>query len=370
MLEREAAVVDADSRWNGNLRSKVNGRWFSPSGTLFLTMTVIAEFAIIPYAGTSLLVLAGILVASVVLRRQLPVFKRLGPDLPLISSSMGGLKEWRDATRFGGLAVERGIVAVAMGAAVGVFLLNADGWIMPTWVFVFLCIGAIGVLGLTTWFTIQALLFGRRALASRQRFLGKRMVHVALQELVADQHMVIPDLTLDGEPLDHMVVGPSGVFLLEIQTVMQNRSPFESGDAFQASFDGRSMIFRRRRQNAPLDAVRRKATRMAEWLFDKVGEEVAVKPILVVPGWRLERSGQGMVRVANHLDINEVIRAAAGEEALRENLAVRIESKLKELQEGLEEPETKPRSEEDAGMPPKKWWSMRPKLLHRRPQVS
>ncbi len=79
-------------------------------------MTLIAEFAIIPYAGTSLLVLAGILVASVVLRRQLPVFKRLGPDLPLISSSMGGLKEWRDATRFGALAVERGIVAVAMGA--------------------------------------------------------------------------------------------------------------------------------------------------------------------------------------------------------------------------------------------------------------
>lgn len=333
-------------------------------------MTVIAEFAIIPYAGTSLLVLAGILVVSVVLRRQLPVFKRLGPDLPLISSSMGGLKEWRDATRFGGLAVERGIVAVAMGAAAGVFLLHADGRVMPTWVFVFLCIGAIGVLGLTTWFTIQALLFGRRALASRQRFLGKRMVHVALQELVADQHTVIPDLMLDGEPLDHMVIGPSGVFLLEIQTVMQNRSPFESGDAFKATFDGRSMVFRRRRQNAPLDEVRKKSTRMAEWLFEKVGEEVAVKPILVVPGWRVERCGQGMVRVANHLDINEVIRAAADDGTFRENLAVRIGSKLKELQADPDHQEAEPEPEEDTGLPPRKWWSMRPKLLRRRAKVS
>lgn len=333
-------------------------------------MTVIAEFAIIPYAGTSLLVLAGILVASVVLRRQLPVFKRLGPDLPLISSSMGGLKEWREATRLGSLALERGIVAVGVGAAAGVFLLNANKWTMPTWVFVFLCIGAIAVLGLTAWFTIQALLFGRRALSSRQRFLGKRMVHVALQELVADQHVVVPDLMLDGEPLDHMVIGPSGVFLLEIQTVMQNRSPFESGDAFKATFDGRSMIFRHRRQNSPLDAVRRKSTRMAEWLFDKVGEEVSVKPILVVPGWRLERCGQGMVRVANHLDINEVIRAAADEEPFRENLAVRIESKLKELQADPDVQVVESQPEEEEGLPPKKWWSMRPKLLHRRAKVS
>jgi hypothetical protein len=333
-------------------------------------MTVIAEFALIPYAGTSLLVLAGILVASVVLRRQLPVFKRLGPDLPLISSSMGGLKEWRDATRFGGLAVERGIVAVGIGAASGVFLLIASHWTMATWTFVFLCIGAIAVLGLTTWFTIQALLFGRRALASRQRFLGKRMVHVALQELVADQHMVVPDLILDGEPLDHMVIGPSGVFLLEIQTVMQNRSPFESGDAFKATFDGRSMVFRRSHQNGPLDALRRKATRMAEWLFDQVGEEVSVKPILVVPGWRLERCGQGMVRVANHLDINEVIRAAADDEPLRENLGVRIESKLKTLQADPDLKEVETQTEESEGLPARKWWSMRPKLLRHRSKVS
>ncbi len=330
-------------------------------------MTLIAEFAIIPYAGTSLLVLAGILVASVVLRRQLPVFQRLGPDLPMISSSMGGLKEWRDAAKMGGLAVERGIVAVATGASVGVLLLNVAHWTMPTWVFVLVCIGSIGVLGLTAWFTIQALLFGRRALSCRQRFLGKRMVHVALQELVADQHMVLPDLTLDGEPLDHMVIGPSGVYLLEIQTVMQNRSPFESGDAFQATYDGRSMVFRRRRQNGPLDAVRGKSTRMVEWLFDKVGEEVEVKPILVVPGWRVERCGQGIVRVANHVDIAEVIRAAADDEPFRENLAVRIESKLRELQVGSGRSMVEPEAEQqDDGLAPKKWWSMRPRLLRRR----
>ena len=99
-------------------------------------MTIIAEIPIIPYAGTTLLVLAGVLVAAVVLRRQLPAFRRLGPDLPLISRSMGGLQEWRDATRLGGLAVERGIAAVAIGSAAGVFLLFANNWVMSTWVIV------------------------------------------------------------------------------------------------------------------------------------------------------------------------------------------------------------------------------------------
>ncbi|RKX32819.1 MAG: hypothetical protein DRP71_11510 [Verrucomicrobia bacterium] len=335
--------------------------WILLHGRTDFAMTIIAEIPIIPYAGTTLLVLAGLLVAAVVLRRQLPAFQRLGPDLPMISRSMGGLQEWRDATRLGGLAVERGIAAVAIGSAGGVFLLFADSWVIPAWVLVFLVLGAMAAVGFTSWFTFQALHFGRKALVSRQRFLGKRMVHEALNELVTEKYMIIEDMTLDGLPLDHVVIGPSGVFLLETQTVMQNRSRFESGDAFQASFDGRSMMFRRRRINAPLDSVRKKCGKLTEWVFEKVGEEIEIKPILVVPGWRIERFGQGMVRVANQVELPEVIRAAADEEVFRENLGVRIKTSLKELQtdSAQVEPEVEVEEGKEEGITSKRWWPLK-----------
>jgi hypothetical protein len=330
-------------------------------------MTIIAEIPIIPYAGTTLLILAGVLVAAVVLRRQLPAFRRLGPDLPLISRSMGGLQEWRDATRQGGLAVERGLAAVAIGSAAGVFLLFASNWVMPAWVLVFLILGAMAAVGFTAWFTFQALHFGRKALMSRQRFLGKRMVHEALNEMVAEKYMIVEDMKLDDLALDHVVIGPSGVFLLETQTVMQHRSPFESGDAFKATYDGRNMVFRRRRMNGSLDGVRKKSTKLAEWLFEKVGEEIEIKSILVVPGWRVERFGQGMVRVANEVELSEVIRASAGDEDFRENLGVRIKTSLKELQMDPAEFVGEADVEEGEGgdTSSKRWWSLNPRLRKR-----
>ena len=332
-------------------------------------MTFIAAIDILPTSGLSLLALSGTVILAVFLRRQLPAFQRLGPDLPAITRSMGGLQEWRDATRFGGLAVERGVLAVAMGSVFGVLLLNAAGWPMPFWVNVLVCLAALGVLGLTAWFTVQALLFGRRALASRQRFLGKRMVHDALQELVAAKYVAVHDLNLGGQALDHVVIGPSGVFLLETQTVMQNRGRYESSDAYQATYDGRSIVFRRRRLNGPLDAVRKKSIRLAEWLFDKMGEKIVVKPVLVVPGWRVERFGQGLVRVANQLDLAEVMRAAADDEPLRENLALRIESGLREIQINLMQPDRAMEPEDESGESdsnrPKRWWSLTPRLRRR-----
>jgi len=330
-------------------------------------MTTFAQIPIIPYAGTTLLVLAGVLVAAVVLRRQLPIFQRLGPDLPLISRSMGGLQEWRDAARLGGLAVERGVAAVAIGSATGVFLLFASNWVMPTWAFVLLILGAMTAVGFTGWFTFQALHFGRKGLFNRQRFLGKRMVHEALNELIVDKYRIVADMNLDGLPLDHVVIGPGGVFLLETQPVMQHRSRFETDDAYQATYDGRSMVFRRRRINGSLDGVRKKGSKLAEWLFEKVGEEIEVKPILVVPGWRIERFGQGMVRVANQDELPEVIRAAAADETFRENLGVRIATSLKELQVDPTQtgPEMDPVEEEGEETGTGRWWSLKPRSRRR-----
>jgi hypothetical protein len=166
---------------------------------------------------------------------------------------MVGLQEWCDATLSGALAVERGIAAVAIGSSAGVFLLFSDKMVMPTWVLVFLILGAMAAVGFTTWFTFQGLHYGRKALLSCQIFIGNRMVHEALNDLVVE------DLNLVGLPLDHIVFSPAGVFLLETQRAMQCRSLFESAGAYRATYDGRSIVFQRRRINGPLDGVRKRA---------------------------------------------------------------------------------------------------------------
>ena len=72
--------------------------------------------------------------------------------------------------------------------------------------------------------TFQSLHYGWKAILTRQRFLGKRMVNEVLNDLVVEKYMVVEDMNLYGLPLDHVVIGPAGVFLLEIQTAMQRRS--------------------------------------------------------------------------------------------------------------------------------------------------
>lgn len=90
----------------------------------------------------------------------------------------------------------------------------------------------------------------------------------------------------NGGNLDHVVIGPGGVFVIETKTRSQ-RKPLENKKRNRLIFDGRKTKFPAgfADQNAA-EQVMRNAGQVRDWLADMV-DKSAVAPLLVYPGWEV-----------------------------------------------------------------------------------
>jgi hypothetical protein len=84
--------------------------------------------------------------------------------------------------------------------------------------------------------------------------------------------------------VDHVLVGPAGVFAVETEA-RARRDPER-----EVTYDGASLCFARQRETEPLEKAIACARRMKEWLSAEVGEPLPVQPIVVLPGWRVRRT--------------------------------------------------------------------------------
>lgn len=86
--------------------------------------------------------------------------------------------------------------------------------------------------------------------------------------------------------VDHVLVGPAGVFAVETEA----RPRRDASTEREVTYDGASLCFARRRETAPLERAVALAARVREWLAAEVGEPLPVQPVLVLPGWRVRRT--------------------------------------------------------------------------------
>lgn len=116
-------------------------------------------------------------------------------------------------------------------------------------------------------------------------------------ELVAGQELnslggfgyhVFHDVPLGGRAtkVDHVLVGPAGVFAVETEARARRSGHAER----EVTYDGATLCFARRRETALLERAVELAGRVREWLAAEVGEPLAVQPVVVLPGWRVRRT--------------------------------------------------------------------------------
>ena len=137
------------------------------------------------------------------------------------------------------------------------------------------------------------------ALRSRltDHYHGERIVGEHLKMLMVDGYHVFHDLQFEECNVDHAVVGPGGVFAIETFV----RPPKKSEGANpRVSYDGESLKwFNRKPQKAPVDTCFNRANTLQEWLAGRITQSVPVIPVLVLPGWKIEGSRDGKVKVLN-----------------------------------------------------------------------
>lgn len=128
--------------------------------------------------------------------------------------------------------------------------------------------------------------FNRRNLL-RLAWEGERAVGEELNQLMLQGYRVYHDFPAENFNIDHVVVGPKGVFAVETKT--RSKAPRGSGvDAAKVKFDGKSLSFPDHQDKSAIEQADRQASWLAKWLAQSVGEGFAVIPVVVLPGWYVE----------------------------------------------------------------------------------
>jgi len=105
-----------------------------------------------------------------------------------------------------------------------------------------------------------------------------------LNRLMLLGHHVYHDFLADNFNIDHIVVGPNGVFAVETKGRAKSEKNREADDV-KVVFDGDVLKFPNWTERNYLPQARRQAEWLSNWLSNAVGERISVKPVLVITGW-------------------------------------------------------------------------------------
>jgi len=113
---------------------------------------------------------------------------------------------------------------------------------------------------------------------------GERIVGQMLETLRAKGYQVVHDLQEDGYNIDHVIVGPGGVFAVETKT---RSKPAKGREVI--SYDGVCVRLPGGvADDAPIIQAKAAARRVREIIRQHIGREVPVRAAVIYPGWFVE----------------------------------------------------------------------------------
>ncbi|MBL0714399.1 MAG: NERD domain-containing protein [Desulfosarcina sp.] len=151
----------------------------------------------------------------------------------------------------------------------------------------------------------------RRLSAKKRRlrkvYAGLQAVALEINRLMLSGHHVYHDFPSGGFYIDHIIVGPTGVFTVQSRIPSQ----FESANGSQdktVSVDGNELIFRKTTDTRAIQTTAFRASWLASWVLTATGEALRVHPLLTLPGWTVDIIDEQDVITVDSAKIGDVIR--------------------------------------------------------------
>ncbi|MGO9445704.1 MAG: nuclease-related domain-containing protein [Thiobacillaceae bacterium] len=155
-------------------------------------------------------------------------------------------------------------------------------WKQPPHPIVFTII-AVVMIGYAAWRVWKTRPYVR---ALKQGIEGEKAVGQFLERLREDGYQVFHDVIGTGFNVDHVLIGPGGVFTVETKTW----SKPARGEA-RIKFNGEQLIIAGREpERDPLVQARAQAGWLKGLLMESTGRKFDVFPVVVFPGWFIEHS--------------------------------------------------------------------------------
>lgn len=129
-----------------------------------------------------------------------------------------------------------------------------------------------------------------------------------LDQLMRQGAVVFHDLPADNFNIDHVVVSAQGIFAVETKGFTKPKRGGGKADA-TVVFDGQVLKFPAWTTKEPLDQAERQAAWIGKWLSGAIGASVSALPVLALPGWFVDRTGRGVVRVFNGKELEGLLDA-------------------------------------------------------------
>jgi hypothetical protein len=143
----------------------------------------------------------------------------------------------------------------------------------------------------------------------RLGLLGEQSVAEQLQHLLANGCRVFHDIPGDGNwNIDHVVVGPAGVFAIETKSRTKRRGRTGQRD-YEVLFDGNAIRCPNFTDTNTPQQARRSAKWLAAMLSKSTGTQVAVRPIVALPGWLVTLKANSDLKVLSGKQVPGFISA-------------------------------------------------------------
>jgi hypothetical protein len=124
-----------------------------------------------------------------------------------------------------------------------------------------------------------------RLRALRQGIEGEKAVGQFLERMRATGYQVFHDIVAPGFNVDHVLIGPAGVFTVETKT--WSKPP--RGEA-RIIFDGERLLAANRSPDRdPIIQARAQAAWLRNLLAESTGRKFDVLPVVLFPGWFIEQ---------------------------------------------------------------------------------
>jgi hypothetical protein len=122
-------------------------------------------------------------------------------------------------------------------------------------------------------------------------YFGERIVAEYLEPLKIQGWRILHDVPFQNNGstfnIDHIAIGPQGVYVIETKTRRKGRAR-PGFDDHKVFFDGRDLEWPWGNDNHGPEQAERNAMELAKVITDETGERAHVTPILTLPGWFVE----------------------------------------------------------------------------------
>lgn len=189
-------------------------------------------------------------------------------------------------------------------------------------------IGAVAGAGFVAFMVRKMLKAGGRLANLKAGFDAELVVGQELDQLTHQGAVAFHDIPAEAFNIDHVAISRVGAFAVETKGFTKPKQGRGKADA-AVVFDGEVLKFPTWATKVPLEQAERQAAWLTQWLTSATGFSVHVLPVLALPGWFVERTGRGSVRVFSGKQLAGLLRSR-GAQALSAQDVQRITHQIEQ----------------------------------------